>query len=995
MQTINQLITSIKRIHEKGFDILNDKRISQTLKLEGLLYFNYIYKLTEDVEQLHLLLQGMHKLGKSDLNRFHYELDIINQNYASISGKQQFLRAMSDYRLLERNLCLFDLDNINEINNQVDFFEARKNLYTKSFEEVDVTKKAKLPTIKADVPYVQFDDKKINLSKYKFPIDSLKEHRVRKGGAITISIQDLTAAAKEMDQIIELNPHISKQSYTKRMEKFQVLVNDRYNVDVNYEIKLQEVCHIIGMVGTGKSTLIQVLSYYLAKNGYRTMVLFESVKDVLEHANLFEQLGVLSTAINGEKRQDNRIQKVIDQYEMIVPEKYANYLIGSCFISELSEGEYDELDMYGHEPCYRMKYRNEHVLCPFYSICPRKENTRKMKDASLIFANIHSFLFNRTGLISNRGRLLLLEYAIDYMDVVIFDEADELQTKLDQVMNESAYTEEILKNNLTDLNRYLDETIQNGNYTVLRDLDVHFRVVLTGLNEMKSLLKNRSIKDVFPRIRLGQWFSAYILAQDLDFLPSAFVEAYKQVIQGKDSTYLGIKNAFLLDTELYENAFGKLYVEFSIQPEHQQIVKCLMAMIIAEKHMLSLQNELENVQKIMDSTKANYLPGIFRRANEDLTRLLPKSPTNNRFGFLYDEEGNTLQIFKQQGIGRSAMIDLPYLKINRSGQPLGPHTILLSGSSFSPGSSAHHINRPVNYILQAPKDIQKFIEQVNIQYVNSEIKVSGVVNKKAALEEMVHVNSKRLQDAFNSEGRTLLIVNSYSQAEWVLNELKKIFPTGVCRLIPDSKVATNDTIQRSKLNQAKEMDFKFLIAPAISIARGFNMVDNKGHSLFDKMFILVRPMSKPKEIDAVVSIVNGEIIKMRSLQDSKQFLQQELIQLKQCKHHAHKVWNMALQDFYSVQQATPLVKKNIIVSRLVLLMQLIGRLLRVTNLDATPPKIILLDHSFAGRHNNSFDLLKEIETYLESAMQSSETGKLVEKLYGPFLEGLKRGKSLV
>ncbi|WP_341302155.1 hypothetical protein MHB44_07140 [Lysinibacillus sp. FSL H8-0500] len=995
METFKQLSKKVFQIHELGNSILSEKQIVQTLKFESLLYFNYIHQLTENPLELRNILQGMHKIAKSELTNFHYELDIINQNLKAISSKNQMDKVITEYNHLEKNLRMFDLENIFETNSESDFYNDRIRIYKATFQELEKTNRVKIPQVKNDLSHIELDGKKIDISKYQLPEYEVQQPSPRKGGNIKIMIADLKLAAKEMDAMIASKPNVDEQNYVDRMNKFDIYANDHYGIQSTDQILLKEVCHIIGMVGTGKSTLIHVLVYYLSKNGYKTMVLFETVKDVLTHADLFDNLGVLSTAINGERKQEKRVQKVIEYQEMIIPEKYASNLTGNCYISQLSGGVYDDLKLYGEEPCYRMTYEGKATLCPFYSICPRKQNSRKLYNASAIFANINSLLYNRTGLIKGRGRLLLLEYVIDFVDVVIFDEADELQMKLDHLLNESEYTETILNNSFNELYNYIKIAISNGDFSEYRDLDANFRIVLNGLTEVKNLLKKRSVLEGFKQIKYGQWFSSFILAKSIDFLPNGFAQDYNRILENKDESFFGMQEAYLMGSQKLDARYKELYEQYRIEKKDYFAVRFLIALVLTEKYILSLQTELEKIQKNNNTIQTTGIPNIFKRPNKDLMRLLPSSPTNNRFGFIYDEEGNTLQIFRQQAIGRSAMTDLPYLKVDKNGKPLGPHTILLSGSSFAPGSSAHHIHRPVKYILQAPDNIQQFIKQINIKYVNTNIKISGAKNKKAALKEICHANKELFMNALNEDGRSLIIVNSYEQAQWVQNELKQILPTKVYRLIPDSSIVTNETIQRSKLNQSKNIAYKFLIAPAIAIARGFNIVDEKGHSLFKKMFVLVRPMSKPKEIETIVSIVNGEVTRIRSMQLVSPFLSVELERIKNCRNSAQMIWNKTLRDFYGIQNADELLKRNIIVSRLILLTQLIGRLLRVTNLKAAPPEINLLDHAFVGRKQNDFDLLEEIERYLEDIMVSPRDGVLVEKLYSPFLEGLKRGKSLV
>lgn len=340
--------------------------MDNVIKLECLLYYNYFNKITGKVKNLQGLLQNLHKIGRNEFSKIHYELDILNKNLKSLSSMQQMKKAIQLYMQLEDNLRLFNIDDILHIRENIDFESERIRVYEYLFRNVVEEVELSIPQVKTDISYVKIDDKKIDISAYNLPLYDLESPKPKKGGDIKISIKDLKIVAEEMDEIISRNSFLKRQSYRKRLESFKVSLNNQYGIEEVENITIKEVCHIIGMVGTGKSTLIQVLVFYLAKKGYRSMVLFETVKEVVDNTFLFEKLGIQAVAINGERNQQNRIQKVIEYDEMIVNEHYAQYLTGNCYISNLAEGVYDSLTNYGKEPCYNMKYNDQAILCPFF-----------------------------------------------------------------------------------------------------------------------------------------------------------------------------------------------------------------------------------------------------------------------------------------------------------------------------------------------------------------------------------------------------------------------------------------------------------------------------------------------------------------------------------------------------------------------------------------------------------------------------------------------------
>ena len=81
-------------------------------------------------------------------------------------------------------------------------------------------------------------------------------------------------------------------------------------------------------------------------------------------------------------------------------------------------------------------------------------------------------------------------------------------------------------------------------------------------------------------------------------------------------------------------------------------------------------------------------------------------------------------VFRQFGLGRSILLDLPFMKLNEKGEALGPQTILFSGTSYAPGSYRYHIERDVTYILEPREEIQQFIRKSSLTIIPTNVKVS-------------------------------------------------------------------------------------------------------------------------------------------------------------------------------------------------------------------------------------------------------------------------------
>lgn len=1005
MENWQSFISHITSVVKQYNVSLNRKEIEHVFMLEALFYFRYRHHIEITIDETRNLLLGLHKIGKSDFTNFHFELDNVRRNFRVIAGGMCFRRTVQLYRQLPNELKLFDdIHNLDHCQENIDFKKSRIECYQNSFRNT-WKEKIKIPKSVSNETKYFFNNKTLSAERYNLKIQPLQPEKNRKGGTIRIKIADLKIAAKEMDEKMISHSELADENYESRMDHFTVLLYDQYNItEVDY-IMIKDVCNIVGMVGAGKSTLIQVLTYWLAKNNYRVTVVSDKVKDVLDQTYLFEQLGVSCTAINGLSNHQNRVQKVIHDEEMFIDPKYANNLLGVCLASEELGNTFSGLDTFGKEPCFSMRgeQKKRSLICPFYSICPRKESLRKLQNANVVFLNVYSLFWAKTHPLINRGRINLFEYLVDYMDLVIFDEADDIQTKLDMVLNKSEDVNEVLIKNNEAFNLIQQKNLKSSSMQNYSDLTISFTLAMNCLQIMTSILENyQSVSDKIARLRNGQWFTASIIAQELKGIPDTLQEELKNYSDRINDNFDSIRIGFHMGDEDREKSIENLRYKYGLDESWQYVLEFEFALIFFERAFFETQYAFQEVAT--ESLELNFeLSDIFRKPDDHLLALLPSSPTNNRFGFIYDSiqedgqknERKRLQIFRQFAIGRSAMLDLPYMKLGENGEPLGPHTLLLSGSSYAEGSSAHHIYRPVNYILKAPEKVQKFLANMTLKAEKTNITISGSKNKKRVLEQLVTEASPYFKNALSREGRLLVIVNSYEQTKVVQKVAMKELHEPMYRVISDGATSEDYTIYRSQLNQANKYNFRSLVAPASIIARGHNIVDTNGHSLFSTLFFLVRPMDKPKQIDQIVAMMNGEIYKMASKFTQTPFATAEIKQITSLKKRAFKFWHIAMQDYYSLEQTHPILKKNIVVSRIVLMMQIIGRLLRIQNYEAEPPVVILLDEAFEGATPSSFNLYHEIEKYLVDSMEHSQYGPIMKLLYEPFLKAIEGGKVLV
>ena len=102
-----------------------------------------------------------------------------------------------------------------------------------------------------------------------------------------------------------------EQNYYKRLCGIAIKLMDESKNDFSpsTELKLEGLIHIVGLLNVGKSTLLEILIYHFAKQGYRCGLIVNDVVTAVRLASLFaHRLSVQAAPILG-KRSPKSSQK--------------------------------------------------------------------------------------------------------------------------------------------------------------------------------------------------------------------------------------------------------------------------------------------------------------------------------------------------------------------------------------------------------------------------------------------------------------------------------------------------------------------------------------------------------------------------------------------------------------------------------------------------------------------------------------------------------------
>lgn len=825
---------------------------------------------------------------------------------------------------------------------------------------------------------------------------------------ISISLDELLNVAKEMSAICPGDPcyTILKTNILK-----QIVGN---SVKSCAELNIREAINIVGMVGAGKSTLIKVLAFWCHQNSYRIAIVVDTVAEVLNLQKYLSAFGVTASPLIGRNERLKYINQVTQPGETCLAEEFSQYLTPACLIDGM-DTQHSAAITFGKEPCYFLKNGNKNYLCPYFDRCLGTKMLRECYTASVVLTTVAGFAASRVG----KQRETFLELAMRDFDLVIFDESDRVQKTLDQFFMPETSFNNYIHECAEDCSAYMrlsskrrEENLAEQRYDEMQRQSV---TVLSCL--VKSLHHKLG---AWKKITYEDSFSALILLEDLyreesEYrIPYSVYKAIYGLIDMQDEDHISQSTLWkVLESSCKstnEAFFNRMYSDWLNElgndfprPEKDKAkriqdarIKLILRLIYFDHFVRGLSVAYEASHET--SYGQNELFGFLQTRFRQQQYFLPSALCGNLFGLKKTDDEDII-LFRQFAFGRSLMKDLPYLRTDSQGKPSGPHVILLSGSSWAEGSYEYHVNRPVNYILEADKDKRAFLEKTRFFESGFLERVSGAADdqRTAQLRSVTQRAVELIIREFERKaGKILLVVNSYKQAEEVQLTIEAALRKAncsarVCRMVSDVTDIQNDqgTVRRGEVGRFAKMAEEILIAPAMAIERGHNIVDEYGHSALGAVFFMVRPMAVPDDIQQKGSKLNG-FVEYHCKRSPHESLFAYNARIRQ---FAAQQWaKMSKSKPFGLAELDDDERKDVVATLFVLILQIFGRLARVTDVTKPEPHVYFIDGAFRGREGKQgdFDCLSELGKYLDTLMIQKESAEIAKTLYAPFYEAYRK-----
>ena len=723
----------------------------------------------------------------------------------------------------------------------------------------------------------------------------------------------------------------------------------------------------VGLLNVGKSTLLEILIYHSAKQGHRCGLMVNDVATAVRLASLFcHKLGIPAAPVLGSKRQE-QLAKV---YEPILK----------------SEGK--EITKGGMHPAWRWFS----PVCPLLALVQSEDKWE--------FGNepCHK-LYQKVPVPDN-----------DDSDDEYWQESDEKYT--------CPFYYKCPRH-------HLEHDIAIASVWIFTPASfIHTRVPRQGFEQDLTFAEA-----VYRECK-------YLFVDEADRVQIQFDEEFapdEVLVDASGNSFLnklGLNSATIYNSDRGDMAGDRFVAwttaHYNTQNATNRIYHLLLFAIlvtILDNRLGFIVDNLSDLGRVINLHDSSQ--NLLHRPPDDFLPVLPESPVGNILGFLYKQERSAkkagkLDYFRYVGVGRALLLNFP--KLFAVDDWDGPHTVLISGTSYAPGSPAYHINIKPTILLQ-PRTGEAGIAESQFFFSpkqNSQanyIALSGLppAKRKLAAKEMVEAmcysvrggesfldgvfqdleqRKQQQPEWWSDRDRILIVVGSYDESEWVTSILQSryrfdvnINDDGIATLRRDNAPTHLPGIPRSEIRNLQHLPTQIVVAPLMALERGHNILNAQGKAAFGAVLFLNRPMPIPDSWQSTVQQLNAWALKHEkdsTLYEEAQSISGNLTLTQVADiFYQNAVAEMVNLNYtaWAFKQLTQGERSVLCWTQLVSIWQIIGRLVR----GGVPAVVHFIDVKFAPnsaigeQDSESTSLLVAIIKVLEPYVEGEDV--LARSLY--------------
>ena len=987
---------------------INQENAKSFASAEMLLYVAYQLGERNQAKDFYLLLHNRELMVQTVFTRADIRLRNLRFYIQNERLHDRWLKDLSIYcNRMNQRAALFQLDEKLDVfsfkNPEDSNTLQRLELYDTFLDQDPMPRKSiihyavenghlqySVPQIDATVLFPQ------NIPQFKLPKAVHKN-----GGTIEISWKEVVDAARDMD------------TATKQEYRVKVLRSSKFLDCTGQEvanIHIDGLVNLLGQVGAGKSTFAEPLALALSRKGYRILFLEQTLSKIHEKVELFTKMGIPAVGIFSHLGESRKKHAEALSRGNGFPDSGMSEMIETGCPLQAFVTQSENVILIGQEPCFSLIQsndgKNRNYVCPFYGNCPTTQKDTDLLASSVIVTTPAGLGALRFG----ADRELLLKYVISDMDLIILDEADEVQGQMDALFSHSLPANDYLRDSAAFQEKYINLPMRDKSDPILRscnDYLARFSAILAHISsrverehdsgfsvtQLKSFTSLRLITTLANR---DESYGVPLSEQDCELLHDLasgdLSTAQKQVLAAitNDSitVYDHLESLGLCKISNYvaETEESEWLEKNGYLFEKLQRSVFFILLVISFEHSYQDLSDLVAANTSLDESLTRILKQTFRSQQQ----ILPAACATGTLMLEY-RENDDLYIKQQYLTGRALLYALPHLAVNEDLRSCGPHVLLMSGTSLCPGSRDYHIPLGVDYIIEAPEEKRSFLSKTEFFFPPSNTCVSGTVqeDKDKKLADLMKEHFPLIKSKIELGENILMITNSYPQAKFVAKELNKSlqrigYQQGASYLVPDNHPKIEDAfaVRRSDLAFFKG---NILVAPAVVVERGHNIVDELGNAHFHTIMVAVRPLPNPNDFATHIRKVNGAMLQQH-------YGRHQHCYLTVCKEIRKQAYALSyrLKESRSARELNESDQWDIMVSLFVTIIQLVGRISRINtpNRALHTPKVYFLDGAF---QKQPFDYREFLPKYLDGLMKDPEIGFAAKTLYEPYYNAIMKG----
>lgn len=584
---------------------------------------------------------------------------------------------------------------------------------------------------------------------------------------------ELIATGAEVNRRLIEHPHISIGNFEKRLSDLDMAVPDpatgRLKDDCE-RFEVNGVMNSIGLMNSGKSTLLDGLTVLAAERGLRGGYVLPSVGDSLAKTSLFRALGIDAVPKIG---QSERTKHVAAYWRSLLqdgdstfpghPDAAARFAVDLCLLDPLIGGDpLEEAD----RPCrnkLQVVGQRGKCDCPLRPSCPRQRADNELGNAQVQITT-------PAGLVASwatwsGASMRVVERGQHDWDFLFVDEADDVQRDFDdaflqhEVLTDpsngwSTRTRHGIADGLDqnwhlplqypDVQKYEESERRHGQARVrlyqllvapeggaLRTLlsegpftghSILFRLArdMHGLGERQDFRRDAdredAAKDFFERY-LEPLCSKPFSEPSEDFSPllHAMTAAHDTRTNPGDLALRWVRT----HTPGAEDGAEPGDSEEEPTQEEAAQVRLLHAGIWAARITASFFEMAKLYPAVAEVLRLpQELSFLGEQPPKDLLAFVPEQPAGNLMALQWQPnaagDSGALHLVWLRGVGRWLLHHLHDLLAPEGID--GPNVILTSATSWMPTSPKYHIDLPVSLVLRTPPDAQKALRASRMHF---------------------------------------------------------------------------------------------------------------------------------------------------------------------------------------------------------------------------------------------------------------------------------------